>query len=295
MQDRLSDLQKGYDHNHGQEESYEQEKPELVQYRSSISRIYADIQRFRQLGNSVQVLTENVSTSGIEKINAEANSLVVIIQQQLEKVGRNLEAMTNLNSTEFQACRNEFEKISQNFLNALREYNNLQGIHKKKCLTSFMEQVKIAIPNITEVELTSYINSNESESIFASRIIEDRRREEAIVKLKNAKDQKEELKAIEASIKAISELFIQMQTLLEEQGERLDVISKKISATVCTVSAAVVLTSETLELRNDTRKKKAAMATAGCCVCCGTMLCCGLCEAEKLGALAAPFAACSVM
>jgi len=173
------------------------------------------------------------------------------------------------------------KKITNNiadlFERLIREFEEIKHLREKRELKSAVDQVRIVSPELTEEQIELAIENGGTDTIFADKILDDRRKK-AINDLKSIKIQQTELRELERDILELQQLFQEMARLVNEQGESIDKIQEHTEKAVVDADKAVA-TLDVIKSEQSKRTKRQA--------CCAGLLCCGCCAATTVAGGAA--------
>eukprot|EP01098_Paradermamoeba_levis_P010605 TRINITY_DN4461_c0_g1_i1.p1 TRINITY_DN4461_c0_g1~~TRINITY_DN4461_c0_g1_i1.p1 ORF type:complete len:221 (-),score=56.91 TRINITY_DN4461_c0_g1_i1:50-712(-) len=142
--------------------------------------------------------------------------------------------------------------LSRKFFDLMKQYQELQGRYRGKWREKVERQIKIAAPNTSPEEIDEIIDSGDPNKIFADKILNS---QDASVALAYVQERHEDIKKLEKSILELHQLFVDMQILVESQGELLDQIEYSITQSQNYIEEAEQTVQESLVYQNSARKK----------------------------------------
>merc|ERR1711879_110726 len=119
--------------------------------------------------------------------------------------------------------------------------------------------------NVDDNKLEEMLSSGESAPLFAGGIVMDTAQSKQA--LDDIQARKNDILALEKSIKELHDLFIDMAMLVQEQGEMIDRVEYNIEHSVEFVSRAVADTKKAVKFQSEARRKKLMMLA-----CCSILL-----------------------
>ncbi|XP_065364698.1 syntaxin-4-like [Calliphora vicina] len=137
---------------------------------------------------------------------------------------------------------------------------------EQKLKKKLQMQSQILNCNLSDDEIETLIE-NKNTNLFKSNILQDTETERKT--LQEIQDRFEDLKKLEKSITEVHNLFISLQTLVAEQGDKIQVIETHFDATRNYVEEAI----EVLKTAEKIQKKRCCSFFKMCCFCCNLKLC----------------------
>jgi syntaxin 1A len=147
--------------------------------------------------------------------------------------------------------------LSRRLVSILTSYNSLELDYKRKCTERIRKQLYAVNSRATPEELDEII-SNPNPAIFTQNILVDSRL--AKEALQEVKARHADILKIEESIGELNDLFVELAVLVEQQGEKIDIIEHNVSLSGDKVEAAVVSTNEALKNKRKYRRRKVLCA-----------------------------------
>eukprot|EP01103_Thecamoeba_quadrilineata_P018088 TRINITY_DN6708_c0_g1_i1.p1 TRINITY_DN6708_c0_g1~~TRINITY_DN6708_c0_g1_i1.p1 ORF type:complete len:293 (-),score=59.29 TRINITY_DN6708_c0_g1_i1:87-965(-) len=261
MQDRLADLKKKNNSNPNHIDNPLNNESSLeTKLRATQNQITADIKKLKDFGTTINTLTINHQSKGIDDIIPGANSLCVTIRQKIQLLkAENDRLVTSLSDDENKIRDNIYQILLKSFIDALQFYNDAQKEHKTKFVERVTREARIVNPQITEREIHEMIETGQTDNIFAGKV-EERRHVQAVNALKFITQQKEDLKSLEKSINELHQLFIELSSLVMTQAPRLEYVVEEMGKARDTTAAAV---DNLDKAEKECNKRRKAIAVTG--------------------------------
>lgn len=115
-------------------------------------------------------------------------------------------------------------------------------------------------PGISQEEVEQLITNDNTSSLFADQILNDPRHAAARSALVAIQQQNRDIKQLERSMNELSQMFLDMATLVDVQGDQLEQIGRNVNQAV--VQAGVSVSAlEVAERNNKARKRVGTLSS----------------------------------
>ena len=132
-------------------------------------------------------------------------------------------ASKNKSSVDVRISRNQHSLLVRKFVGVMEEYNASQAEYRDKCKEQVKRQLAISGRDISDSdELDNIVD--QGTTIFTQGHLSEA--EEAKKQCADIESRHEEIISLEASIKELHDMFIEMATMIELQGEVMDSIEQ---------------------------------------------------------------------
>jgi t-SNARE complex subunit (syntaxin) len=148
--------------------------------------------------------------------------------------------------------------LSKKFLDLMQEYQAIQTGYKDKYRERVQRAAEIVKPGITQDEVEQIIHSENANALFSDQILNDPRHAGAKNALVGIQQQNRDIKQLEKSINELQQMFIDMATVVDVQGQALDQIGLNVNDAVMS-SGVSVSALEVAERYNKQRKRRMAI------------------------------------
>uniref|UniRef100_A0A3P9CIB9 Syntaxin-1A n=1 Tax=Maylandia zebra TaxID=106582 RepID=A0A3P9CIB9_9CICH len=182
-----------------------------------------------------------------EKTKAELEDLMADIKKLANKVRSKLKS-------EVVCCFSlslQHSTLSRKFVEVMSEYNTTQSDYRERCKGRIQRQLEITGRNTTNEELESMLESD-NPAIFTSGIIMDNITQQAMNEIETRHN---EIIKLENSIRELHDMFMDMDMLVESQGEMIDRIEYNVEHSVDYVERAVSDTKKAVKYQSKARRK----------------------------------------
>ena len=115
--------------------------------------------------------------------------------------------------------KTQHSAMSRKFINVMSRYNSAQNEFRDACKEKMRRQIEIMGENVDDQKLEEMLSSGESAPLFTGGIVMDTQKSKQV--LDDIQSRKNDILALEKSIKELHDLFIDMAMLVQEQGEML--------------------------------------------------------------------------
>jgi len=238
MEDRLAELRGGNPTPVASAETNDELIPEfnkksnaLQYYLNKVKENNKEIARLKDKHTSA-TLTEQERTisNDLERLIDENKKLCLSIKQDIEFLENDVakakknepdEPETRIKDITFRALKGKFADV-------LKESQTTQIDYKTAVKSKIARQAKIIDPTLTEDQVEAVCNDPEG----AGRLLENKMLGTGHMKLKNAvldiQDKYKDIQKLERSVQIIHQMFVDMQIMVQAQGEILDNIELNI-------------------------------------------------------------------
>lgn len=145
--------------------------------------------------------------------------------------------------------------LSKKFLDLMQEYQAIQTGYKDKYRERVQRAAEIVKPGISQEEVEQIIHSENANSLFSDQILNDPRHAAAKSALVGIQQQNRDIKQLEKSINELQQMFIDLATVVDVQGQTLDQIGMNVNDAVMS-SGVSVSALEVAERYNKQRKRR---------------------------------------
>eukprot|EP01071_Lankesteria_metandrocarpae_P001362 Lankesteria_metandrocarpae@DN1495_c0_g1_i1.p1 len=175
---------------------------------------------------------EKESSLALQKSLDEANRLVLLTKKQLEvlKEENGVFSASKPNSSEARIRDNLHQALTRKFRDTLLEYQTVQTEYKKEVKEKVTRQVKIVCPEVTEAEMEQIVESGEVTELIRARITGVQAHTSLQNALSDLQDKYRDIRRLEKNVSELHQLFVDLATLVDAQGELLDQIEYSVNS-----------------------------------------------------------------
>mmetsp|Transcript_79543 Transcript_79543/g.116604 ORF Transcript_79543/g.116604 Transcript_79543/m.116604 type:complete len:345 (-) Transcript_79543:132-1166(-) len=221
-----------------------------------------------------KIITEVSQTKSKEYSN-KLDELLTQTSRQARGIKDELKALEDENSVyeerfgrqsaEFKIHLNMHGSVTKKFIELMREYEATQGKYKALLKQRVARQVKVANPNATDAEVAEAVEAGGS-NIFVDKVLSNAD-QVAMNAYADVQSKHQDLMRLEASIKEVHQLFMDMALMVEAQGELLDNIEEMVSSSAEYTGSGVKELVKAKEIQKSARKKMCCIV-----VCCAILM-----------------------
>ena len=166
----------------------------------------------------------------LERCMADTSGRARDIKDKLETLkdeNKNFEAdEDNRGSARAQVRQNLYNAHVRRFQAIMTAYNTAREDFKSNLQDRLVRQLRIVDANRTPEEISQLVESGQAQDIIKQALVSDSLRDT----VEDLRDRNAELMKIQRSVQELFELFKDLHTLVELQGETLNVIENRISS-----------------------------------------------------------------
>lgn len=238
---------------------------------TSVEEFYREVE---ELNNSIDRLNENVedvkkthslilSTPQIDdQVKQHLETVMADIQADATKVKAKLKQMGNKTeqigqqaamSAEHRIRSTQHQMLTRKFIEAMTEYQLTQADYRDRCKARIQRQLEITGRVTTDDEMEEMIESG-NPAIFTRGIIMET--QQARQTLAEIEARHSDIMKLEKSIRELRDLFVDLATLVEAQGEMVNRIENHVALSKSHVEQARTEVNQAIAYRSKARIKK---------------------------------------
>ncbi|KAI8381514.1 t-SNARE [Radiomyces spectabilis] len=150
--------------------------------------------------------------------------------------------------------------LKKRFMETIQHYQDIERTYQQKYRQRVERQIRIVKPDATSDEIERTLDSDEAPQIFAQSLMHSNRSGQARAVLSEVQSRHDDIKKIEKTILELHQLFVDMQMLVESQGETIKQIEMH------TESAVVDLEQGNKDIAHAIVSAKKTRAKKWCCL-----------------------------
>uniref|UniRef100_A0A8D2IS14 Syntaxin-1A n=2 Tax=Varanus komodoensis TaxID=61221 RepID=A0A8D2IS14_VARKO len=257
----------GVDRDHFMDEFFEQ----VEEVRGLIDKISENVEEVKRKHSAILA-----APNPGERTKAELEELMADIKKTAHKVRSKLKGFEqsieheeglNRSSADLRIRKTQHSTLSRKFVEVMSEYNATQSDYRERCKGRIQRQLEITGRATTSEELEDMLESG-NPAIFSSGIVVDSSVSRQA--LHEIETRHSEILKLESSIRELHNMFVDMATLVESQGEMIDRIEYNVEHAVDYVERAVSDTKKAVKYQSKARRKKIMIVI--CCVVLGVVI-----------------------
>ncbi|TNN68485.1 Syntaxin-11 [Liparis tanakae] len=202
--------------------------------RKEISLLHLEVDRLainnERFGTSMRRLTLLKKDSDLiaRGIHHHGGALYVRLQA-LGRESSQLEAKEGLNSAVSRIARTQHDTLSRSFQAAMSDYNEAEEVQRDACRQRIQRQASILGTEITDDQLDVMVDKGGEGWAELSQSLQTEGARSSRWAMHEIKGRHKELVELEARLKEVHELFLDMAMLVEEQGFMLNNIEANLT------------------------------------------------------------------
>jgi len=206
-------------------------------------------------------------TKKLEALIGETNKESQLISARLKQMGAQNKANASKGSNAEQRMRESLHAtLAKKFYELMAAYQGLKSANASRYRERVRRQVEIAAGQApTEEQLDEVLAAGDANRLFATKLLADRRNQDAANALVFLRERHTDILRLEAQINELYQIFVDMATLVEAQGEMLDQIETNVGKSAAYTGEAVVELKKANKWAIRARKKKCIIALLICC------------------------------
>eukprot|EP00917_Polyrhabdina_sp_WS-2016_P025503 GHVP01054907.1.p1 GENE.GHVP01054907.1~~GHVP01054907.1.p1 ORF type:complete len:324 (+),score=52.48 GHVP01054907.1:615-1586(+) len=174
------------------------------------------------------------NSNQLNKILSKTNQNVLAIKKALEtlKLENETYAQKSPGSSESRIRDNLHATLTRKFREVLSQYQTLQTTYKQDVKEKVTRQVKIVYPNATPEELNEIIDGDPEAASQAISLKISGGHESLRDALSDIQEKYNDIRKLENSVQELHQMFVDLSTLVDAQGELLDQIEYSVTSAV---------------------------------------------------------------
>ncbi|CAO0789643.1 unnamed protein product [Mucor circinelloides] len=201
----------------------------------------------------------------LEKIKTETQQKNTMIKNQIQELENSNGRLPNNPDTQMR--RSQTAALKKRFLDTIQRYQDVERNYQLKYRQRIERQIRIVKPDASQDEVDDIIDSDDTPQVFAQSLMNASRQGQSKAVLSEVQTRHDDIKHIEKTIVELHQLFMDMQMMVEQQGEVLNTVEQNADDTVVQLKEGNSQLTRAIALAKSTRAKK------WCCL----FLCIGIC------------------
>jgi len=229
---------------------------EVEKIQNDIDKIQAKVEEVKQKHSTIlsSAQTDDKLNEQLEELMADIKRTANSVRKKLKTIQTQIEQEEaqpeGKQSTDLRIKKTQHSTLSRTFIKVMNEYNQEQNTYRDRCKMRIERQLGIIGKAATDNEIEDMIEKSkngESVPIFTG-INMDAQQTREIEARHN------DILQLEKSIKELHDLFMDMCTLVQEQGDMVDRIENNVFATQDYVEKAVTHTKQAVVYQTKARR-----------------------------------------
>ncbi|XP_078083261.1 syntaxin-2-like [Mustelus asterias] len=263
MKDRLGDL-RSYKENYDDEVTITVEKEHFMdgffhqveEIRTSIDRISEDVEEVKKKHSVILSAPnpEGKTKEELEELTLRIKRTANTVRNKLKIIEQSIkdEDDENQGSVNLRIRKTQHSTLSRKFANVMTEYNEIQIFFRERSKGRIQRQLEITGKTTTDDELEEMLESG-NPSIFTSDIISDTQITRQA--LNEIESRHKDIIKLEASIRELHDMFVDMAMFVEQQGEMINNIETNVVNATEYIERAKEETKRAVRYQSKARRK----------------------------------------
>lgn len=175
--------------------------------------------------------TDEKTKLKLEDLMAEIKRTAMKVRARLKGMEQDLDirfdSEVKKSSAEYRIKKTQHSMLEHKVVQVMTEYNRIQNDYRDKCKNRIQRQLEITGRQTTTDEVEEMLEKD-NPAIFTQGIVTDTQEAKQI--LADVEERHEDIMKLEKSIKELHDLFVDMATLIEQQGDKLDRIENHVQS-----------------------------------------------------------------
>ncbi|KAI7903931.1 t-SNARE [Cokeromyces recurvatus] len=202
----------------------------------------------------------------VERMKVETQKKNLYIKNSIQQL-ENSNGRLSLNDPNINMRKSQIIALKRRFLDTIQRYQDVERNFQLKYRQRIERQIRIVKPNASEEEIENILDADDMPQIFAQSLVNMDRQGQSKAVLSEVQNRHDDIKHIEKTIIELHQLFMDMQMMVEQQGELLNTAEQNVHETANNLKEGNQLLTRAIQLARSTRAKK------WCCL----FLCIGIC------------------
>nr|CAI11953.1 novel protein (zgc:77855) [Danio rerio] len=226
--------------------------------RREIQLIRLEVKRLRD--QNTRILNEPTRTSFVKRdANAIAGDIktrgvdVLARLQKMDAHAKELQEEHGINSAVARIARTQYATLSNNFQDAMTEYNDAEMNHKESCKRHIQRQMEIVGREVSGDQIEEMLENGEW-NVFNDNIMSEGKTARSA--LNQIEHRHRELLELENRLNSLHEVFLDVAMLVEEQGPMTDYILNNVQKTDAVLGEVLIKLAQAKRHDNNNPFKK---------------------------------------
>ncbi|KAL7753840.1 hypothetical protein RI367_000772 [Sorochytrium milnesiophthora] len=171
------------------------------------------------------------ATHDLDRATSEAKRQLAKVRAALQSLEQEL-GSTPTTKADFDMALAQLQKLKNKYEKARQEFFELEVRHSRRQKERMAREIRIAKPNVSEEEIEDMISNPQATQVFAQEILHSTRYGAARNALKDVQDRQDEILKLERTIEELADLFLDLNTLIEQQQIHINQIEAHVDSAV---------------------------------------------------------------
>ncbi|KAF9948739.1 Plasma membrane t-SNARE, secretory vesicle fusion [Mortierella alpina] len=231
---------------------------EVTSIQSDIAIVERNISQIEELHNiSLNSVTSEDQavhiTRQLDQITQDTTQLSNRIKKRIKDI--ELANLRLRNSPDIQIRNTQAGTLKEKFMNTLCRFQSSESEARKRYKERMERQIKIVKPEATQAEVQQIVESD-NQQIFAQSVLQSTRYGDANRALREVQTRHDDIKKIEKTVLELHQLFMDMETLVTDQGVVMTTIEENTQQTDTQLESGNQQVETAISSARGARKKK---------------------------------------
>ena len=233
---------------------------EVDDIRRNIDKIEANVEKVKRKHSEILSAPQACERmkQDLDDMMADIKKTANYVQNELKVIEQSIDADKSVNrpTADLRIRKTQHSTLSRKFVEVMTMYNRTQMDYREHCKNRIQRQLQISGYVATDAELEDMLEQGNS-VVFTQGIIMNTA--QAKQTLADIEARHADIIKLEASIKDLHDMFMDMAMLVENQGEMIDRIEYHVDHAVDYVQTATQETKQAVQYQSKARRKKIMM------------------------------------
>ncbi|CAO3633078.1 unnamed protein product [Mucor fragilis] len=187
----------------------------------------------------------------LDKIKTETQQKNTAIKNQIQELENSNARLPNNPDTEMR--RFQTAALKKRFLDTIQRYQDVERNYQLKYRQRIERQIRIVKPDASQDEVDDIIDADDTPQVFAQSLMNASRQGQSKAVLSEVQTRHDDIKHIEKTIVELHQLFMDMQMMVEQQGEVLNTVEQNADETVVNLNEGNSQLTRAIALAKSTR------------------------------------------
>ncbi|ORX44273.1 t-SNARE [Hesseltinella vesiculosa] len=231
---------------------------EMDDLKREVSTVGDSVQDIQALHNAAIVATNE------SQARDYGNQLVRLKQETAQRnndIKNRIKAIEQSNfqfakTSDGQIRQSQTDAVRKRFLDTIQRYQDMERAFDERYRQRIERQIRIVKPDASQQEIDNLIDSEQGDQVFTQSLMQAGRTSQARAVLSEVQDRHQDIKRIEKTIVELHQLFMDMQMLVEQQGQTVTAVEAQAQETTTQLEHGNRFIDRAIKSAKATRTKK---------------------------------------
>ncbi|KAJ3360808.1 Plasma membrane t-SNARE, secretory vesicle fusion [Allomyces arbusculus] len=222
---------------------------------AALKRVRNDLQHLDQLHRrAFDAMPDHQMAANqreIDQVTEMTKDVLGRIRSDMAALDKDLTGMTK-GTADYVMCANQLVTVKKKYQEDVRAFHAAETAFQQRQRDRMLREMRIVQPDATDADVDEYMASGGQ--IFAQQVLHSSRYGEARRALQSVQDRHAELQAIERTVEELAQLFLDLNTLIEQQDYTITQITEHVEDTVVELEKGEKEIEKAVEIRKNSIK-----------------------------------------